>query len=252
MKRSILTTLAFFTLGAAASADVKVNVGQITDSRTNGDFFKGLELTLNLSGPELAEAKGMKIVISEAKDDAGTDISKIVKFGFDSGGFEPLEKGFGFSGDKKPGEFEHKLKLPNPARAAKTAKVIGSLQLLVPSKDPASVITVDLAKSAGKPLEHPVLKSDGATLTFDAPKGDDASYKIQDPKGVVAAVEFCAADGKALESGGKSSSSFGGGPKSVSISVRPKAPDGMIAKVYLVTAKSVVNVPLKLEAIALP
>lgn len=252
MKRSILTTLAVFSFGVAAYADVKVTVAQVTDNRTTGDFFKGLELTLKLAGPELAEAKGMKIAITEAKDDAGTDISKIQKFGFDGNGFDPLEKGFGFGGDKKADEFEHKLKLPNPARAAKTAKVVGSLQLLVPSKDPASVITVDLVKSAGKPLDNALLKTAGATLTFDAPKGDDASYKIQDAKGAIAAVEFCSADGKALETSGKSSSSFGGGPKSVSISLSDKAPAGMVAKVYLVTAKSVVNVPIKLETIELP
>lgn len=250
MNRSILTTFALFTLGVVASAEVKVTVDQIADNRTTGDFFKGLELTLKLTGPELAEAKGMKFALSEAKDDAGTDISKIQKFGFDDGGFEPLEKGFG--GARNAGEFEHKLKLPNPARAAKTAMVIGSLQLLIPGKDPASIITVDLAKSAGKALANPELKAAGATLMFDAPKADEASYKIQDSKGVVAAVEFCSPDGKALETGGRSSSSFGGGPKSVSISLRGKAPAGMVAKVYLVTAKSVVNVPIKLESITLP
>jgi hypothetical protein len=252
MKNSILTSFAILALGITASAEVQVAVDQITDNRTTGDFFKGLELTLKLSGPELAEAKRMKIAITEAKDDLGTDISKVQKFGFDSGGFDPLEKGFGFGGDKKKDEFEHKLKLPNPARAAKTAKVNGALQLLIPSKDPASVVTVDVAKEAGKPLENAILKTAGATITFDAPKGDDAGYKIQDPKGVVASVEFCSPDGKALETGGRSSSSFGGGPKNVSISLRQNAPAGMVAKVYLVTAKSVVSVPIKLDAIALP
>lgn len=253
MKTNFLTVLTCFSLASIAVAEVKVTVDSVTDTRGNeNSFMAGLELALKLSGPELSEAKGMKIKITEAKDDTGKDISKISRMGFNSDGFEPLEKKFGFGSNKKEDEFEHRLRLPNPARAAKMAKVIGSLELLVPTKDLASVISVDLAKEAGKALENAALKAAGATLTFDAPKGSEVSYKLADTKGTVASVEFFGPDGKALETAGRSSSSFGNGPKNVSISLRDNAPAGIVAKVYLVTPKSVISVPIQLNSIELP
>ena len=249
MNRPTLTSLVFFTLASLAPADVKVTVGQISDNRTTGDFFKGLELVLKLQGPELLEAKGMSIALTEARDDLGTDINKIEHFGFDAGGFDKLEKAFGR--DAKDGDFEHKLKLPNPARAAKTVKITGALKLLIPGKDPDSVIVVSPAKEAGKPLENPLLKAGGVEVTFKVPKGEEAGYTIKDPGGIVASVEFCSADGTVLETSGMSSSSFGG-PKSISIALREKAPADMVAKIYLITPRSVIAVPLALDAIALP
>lgn len=249
MKHFALISLTLFTFASVAFSDVAITVDQISDNRTTTGFFKGLELVLKLKGPELAEAKGMSISLTEAKDDTGKDISKIEHFGFDTGGFDPLEKKFGR--DTKADEFEHKLKLPNPARAAKTVKITGSLNLLVPSKDPSSVIAVNPAKEAGKPLVNPVLQAAGAEITFQAPKGSQASYKINDPKGIVAAVEFCSADGKVLETSGRSSMSFGSG-KSISIDLKAAASADLVAKIYLGTPKSVLSVPLKFEAIALP
>ncbi len=253
MNTTKLTFLATLGLVSLASAEVKITVDSVTDTRTKSEFsMAGLEVSLKLTGPELLEAKGMKLKISEAKDDTGNDISKASRMSFGSDGFSSLEKKFGFSSEKKAGEFEHRLNITSPARAAKTAKIIGTLELLIPAKDPASVISVDLAKEAGKPLENAALKAAGVTLTFDAPKNSEASYKLADAKGVVASVEFCTTDGKVVETSGSSSSSFGGGPKNISISLREKAPAGMIAKVYVVTPKSVISVPFRFDSIELP
>lgn len=249
MNRSTLTALVIFAFVSAALAEVKVSLGEISDQRTTGGFFKGLELTLKLKGPELLEAKGMSLSLDMAKDDLGTDISKIERFVIDAGGFEPLEKKFGGQGGGD--EFEYKLKLPNPARAAKKVMLSGSVKLLMPGKDPASVLTFSPVKEAGRPVDHPLLKSEGSEINFSTPRGNDASYKISDPKGIVASIEFCTADGKPLETEGRSSSSFGG-PSVITISLSAKPPDDMVAKVYLVTAKSVVTVPLKFDSIALP
>lgn len=73
---------------------------------------------------------------------------------------------------------------------------------------------------------------------------------IKDPKNKVALVEFRSADGKALEIHGSGSMGFGG-CKDVSVNVT-KVPDGVVAKIYLLTAKSLVVVPFKLDAIKLP
>ena len=80
---------------------------------------------------------------------------------------------------------------------------------------------------------------------------DELGYKLNDPKGVVAAVEFCSADGKVLETGGRMSSG-GVGNKSYTISFRDKPPADAVAKIYLLTEKSLVKIPLNLSAVPLP
>lgn len=256
-------------LAQAASAEVKVTVGDISDKRTTGKFFAGLEIELKLSGPELADAKGIRTVVKDATDDTGKALKK-AENRFRGDGFEELQKSFGGGfGDKKADEFQMKLEFENPPRAAKAIKALnGSVELLVPSKDPAAVITASVAKDAGKPLENATLKAAGVQFTLRKPgkeekKGADfgfgggalgeseLGYVISDPKGKVASVEFCDATGKKLESNGSTSSGFNNS-KTVAISLRDKPPADAIAKIYVVTEKSVVTVPLALKDIALP
>lgn len=241
-----------FLLAASifAHAEVKVSVGEISDKRTTGKFFAGLDLELKLSGPELAECKGLRVVVKEAKDDTGK-VVKVSENRFGGGGFEAPRQSFGGGfGEQKKDESAAKIELENPARGAKTIALDGVVELLIPSKDPAAVVTVDVAKQAGKALENDPIKAAGITLTFKAPKDSEAGYTIADPKQKVASVEFCSADGKPLETQGSMSSGFGG-KKDVTINLRNAVP-GMTAKVYLLTEKSLVAVPLKLNGVTLP
>jgi hypothetical protein len=243
-------TSLFLATAIFAHAEVKVTLGEVSDRRTTGQFMQGLEIQLKLSGPELAECKGVRVVVKDAKDNAGKDVP-VEKDPFTNGGFAALEKAFGSFGNNKGDEFEVKLKLKNPARAAESLAINGAVEFLMPSKDPASTLTVDVAKEAGKPLANEALKAGGVTITLNAPKADEMTYKIADPNKKVSSVEFCSADGKALETNGWSSSGFGGA-KDVTIRLRDKAPAGVVAKVYVLTEKSVVSVPLKLEKLVLP
>jgi hypothetical protein len=242
----------FLATTILAHAEVKVAVGDISDRRTSGrSGFNGLEVELKVSGPELTDCKGMRVVVKEAKDDAGKAI-KVQESGFNDGGFEPLQKAFGGGfGDQKQNEFGAKVQLENPARSAKTLTLDAAVELLVPSKDPASIVSANVAKEAGKPLAGEALKAAGATITLNAAKGDEIGYTISDPNKKVASVEFCSADGKPLESNGRFSSGFGG-KKDVTINLSNKAPADAMVKIYLLTAKSVVSVPVKLSAVALP
>ena len=246
--KPIFPVLAIAMAASLSFADVSVTLDDLSDRRALKDMFKGLEVTLNLSGPELAEAKGVKIEVAEAKDDLGTDVSKVERFGF-GGEFEQLQKKFG--SEAKPGEFELKLKLPNPARAAKKLMISGTVKLLVPSKDPAGVVTVNPAKESGKAVESDALKAAGVEITFTAPKGAEAGYKIVDPKNAVASVEYCSADGKPLETSGTSSFGFNG-TKNITVSLNNPVPADSVAKIYLITAKSVVTLPFKLDGLDLP
>jgi hypothetical protein len=249
MKRILPATLLLLTT-VFTQADVKVGVGEISDKRTNGKFFAGLEIELKVSGSELADCKGLRLAIKEAKDDAGKAI-KEQEDRFNDSGFAPLQKGFGGFDDKKADEYQLKVELENPARSAKMLTLDASLELLIPSKDPAAIITVVIAKEAGKVLTNEALEKAGVALDFKAAKGSEMSYSLADPNKKVAAIEFCGADGKALETSGRMTSGFSG-KKSVTITLRDKAPASVVAKVFLITEKSVVKVPVVLSAVPLP
>lgn len=266
MKSLLCTTVAFVIAGTAL-AEVKVTTGDISDRRTTGKFFAGLELELTLSGPEMLETKGIRTTVKSATDDTGKPLPA-KENRFSSDGFDDLQKKLGgFGGDKKADEFQVKLEFGNPPRAAKAIKALsGTIELLIPKMDPASVVSASFAKDAGKPIDNPVLKAAGVELTLQPPGTkpkpaggfgfggggeNDLSYQIKDPKGKVASVEFFDAGGKKLESNGRSS--FGaGGAKSVSMSFNAKPPADAVAKIYVVTDKSIITVPVELKDVPLP
>src|SRR4030095_9462738 len=197
------------------------------------------------------ECKAMRVVLKEAKDDAG-NVLKEQKNRFGEGEFEnPRQKfGAGFDQDAKD-VWGARLQLENPARSAKSLALDAVVEFHVPSKDPAAVISVEVAKAAGKPVENAALKAAGVTLNFKAPKSSEGSYTITDPQKKVAAVEFCSADGKPLETTARMSSGFGS-ENNVTINLENASAAAMIAKVYLLTDKSVIRVPVKLPAVPLP
>src|SRR4029450_2736715 len=64
-------------------------------------------------------------------------------------------------------------------------------------------------------------------------------------------MELCFANGKTLDTAGHMSTGFGS-EMNVTISLENLPQAGMIAKVYLLTDKSVIRVPVKLPAVPLP
>ena len=269
MMKSLLHATVTLALAHSALAEVKVTLGDINDKRTTGKFFAGLEIEVKLSGPELATAKGIRTTVKSATDDAGKALPEPEnRFGSKSA-FEELQKGFGGGfGDDKADEFQVKLEFGNPPRSAKAVKEItGSIELLIPAKDPAAIITASVAKDAGKPLDNAVLKEAGVEFTLNTPGApgkkenafglgggggeNDIGYEIKDPKSKVASVEFFDASGKKLESNGRMSSGFGDS-KAVTTTFNAKPPADAVVKIYVVTEKSVVTVPLVLKDIALP
>lgn len=238
-----------FVVAGLAQAEIAVTVGEVSDKRSTGEFFAALEIKLLLSGAELADVKGMRLKVASATDDTGKNLVEEKKRRVFADDFKPLEEPFG-PGPKQKGTFEAAVDLANPERAAKTVKLAGSLELMSPKADPASVITADLAKDAGKPLDNAALKAAGVEITFKAPKANELAYKVKDAKNKLAAVEFCDAAGKPIKTNGASSMGFGNS-KDVSVNVE-KLPEGVLAKIYLLTDKSVITVPIKMDAIKLP
>jgi len=254
MKISTLITLSAF-ITATLSAEVKVSVSEISDKRTTGKFFSGLELQLKFAGPEIVEAKGMRVVIEKATDDTGKDLEKPENSFYDEKDFQEIQRNnFGFSSEEKDAKdiTTFKLDFANPPRAAKSIKSLsGNMELLIPKNDPASIISASVAKDKGKPLENTALKAAGVEITLKDVVGNDISYTIADPKGAVASVEFVGKDGAELKTNGRMTSG-GSGSKSVSISFQDAPPADAVVRIYLVTEKSLVKVPIKLVDVALP
>jgi len=233
-----------FVVTNLAQAEAVLRLGEVSDKRTTGQFFAGLEIKLLVSGAEVVAAKGMRVKVESATDDTGKKLGKSKNHMGSDDNFKPLEEPFG-QGPKRAGEFETSVDLENPPRSAKSVELVGKVELMSPNADPTSIVTANVAKDAGKALADPALKAAGVEITLKAPKDDEFTYELKDPGGKIASVEFCAADGKPLKTSGSSSMGFQKS-KSVSVTVN-NAPADVIAKIYLLTAKSVVTVPFKLS-----
>ena len=80
MKMAVLVgvgaVLAMVALGSEQAADVRVQVGDVKDSRTTGKFFANLEIELKLMGDDLDGAKGLRCTVTKAVDDTGRNLLK--------------------------------------------------------------------------------------------------------------------------------------------------------------------------------
>ncbi len=144
--------------------DLRVSAGTIEDRRTTGRFFAGLEVELKLTGDDLADAKSARILVNKAVDETGRDLLPEKK----------PDEDF-----KSIGSSELKLSLKNPARGASAIKEIaGEVQLFVPTRDPAAVVTVDrLLSRMDKPVDAPGLKAQKISVRLVSPKVHRAAAK---------------------------------------------------------------------------
>jgi hypothetical protein len=144
--------------------DLRVSAGTIEDRRTTGRFFAGLEVELKLTGDDLADAKSARILVNKAVDETGRDLLPEKK----------PDEDF-----KSIGSSELKLSLKNPARGASAIREIaGEVQLFVPTRDPAAVVTVDrLLSRMDKPVDAPGLKAQKISVRLVSPKVHRAAAK---------------------------------------------------------------------------
>jgi hypothetical protein len=169
--------------------------------------------------------------------------------GMEDEGFSELKKPFGMR-EAKDDEREVSLRLANPAREAKSVSVSGTLFFLNAAADPASIVTVKPREQLNQALEHPALKEAKVKLIFKKLADKEVEYSLSDPAKKVAAVELYDAEGKPIESNGWSRYGFGA-TKTCSIHV-DQLPQAFEARVQLVTEKSVIKLPWKLDKVTLP
>lgn len=274
VKLSVLIGL-FATSAFSTAYAIQPQVGDISDNRTTGQFFRGMEIELKLVGDDLSDIAGIRTKITSAVDETGKSIVDNEK---SSEEFEQLGK-FGSNNSVK-------IKLSNPARKASTVKQLaGTLELYMPNKDPESTIALPLAQG-GKPATAPALVSNGIELTvmtkaqYDAKRkqeeeeakkkalaqgmpesmleafggmfgGSDNENSIyinlKDPKSKIIGFKLIDEAGKEIDGNGSMSS---GDTRTLYFS--NKIPEKAALQVQVATNKAVSSVPFDFQNVALP
>lgn len=152
---------------AAASVPAppaKVTLGLVRDRRTDGSFFKKLEINLELPDVPAADVAAARTVVRSAVDDTGRNL---VPDDSGKGGLQDTRQGSPGEPVAKAEPTKVTVELRNPSRKAIVVKsVTGEIELYMPRKDPNGVATVTgFMTRAGVPLQDPALKANGLEIT---------------------------------------------------------------------------------------
>ncbi|MDP8213660.1 MAG: hypothetical protein P9M10_00550 [Candidatus Euphemobacter frigidus] len=262
--------------------NIRFNVSEVKDTRTTGHFFASLDIKLNVIGDLIEDARGIQLKVSKAEDNLGKSLLKSKKGIF--------EKGFSKIDTPESGKAEITIKLKNPSRRATHVKELnGELELFVPKNDPDSVVIInDFMEKMGKPFSSPILKKAQIEITaltkkeYEAlkQKGKEKAVSqegfenlgesfakafsslfggftsidensiivnIVDPEARIVSVEFFGDDGKKLPTSGTMTMG------NIHVyNFRDKLPDKAKLRIYIMTDKSLLKMPLLLKDIALP
>ncbi len=244
---------------------VSVALGDVTDSRTNGQYFAGLRVDFKLSGDPIFDAYGIgKPVFTAAMDDTGRTV---IKEDRDSTLMWDLK-----ARQQKSSNETVTADLANPARKASVLLVKGFIPVYSPALDPSSVVTIsDITTVYGRPM---VSKSPEVSITVldknyyeayakmkaeeqKAPVAEvgiqpnDLQFRIMDPTRMLVKLEVVDADGKAVDASSRSKSAINGEDVYTHSYSQP-LPKGAGLKIYYATPESMINVPFDFPNIALP
>jgi hypothetical protein len=289
MRRSLLVIAAVYFIASVSRAEdaptgsvaAKVTLKKLVEKRELtveknpfGGWENGIELNLHVDGAGAAGARKVgKIKVTQATDDAGTDLTKKAKEGpmsMEHNSFEEVRapQAFTFGNDKapKPTGFDIDVKLPTlSARSAKTIKLIkGEMQILI-GGDKKVVEVKGIKANYGKPIPDPALKAVGVTITVVDPSkrgaggtvgfggGDpnkSVSLSISGNADAVADVSIVNAAGTKLNQGSMSS----GDAKSKSITYDLQEPlvDDTVLQIEVWPGQKTVKVPFELKDVKLP
>jgi hypothetical protein len=148
----------------ASVLPAKVSLGQVHDRRSDGSFFKRLEIDLELPEIPAADVTAARTVVKTAVDDTGRNL---VPDDSGKGGLQPTMQGRPGGTAEKPEPVKVTLELKNPARKANVvASLTGEIELYMPGKDPNSIATIPKFQAqAGRPLASSALKANGIEIT---------------------------------------------------------------------------------------
>jgi hypothetical protein len=145
--------LLFVSFELIAQTGVGVEVDEVVDNRVAaGEFTGQLQLRLKLKGTGLDKASAARVVVKDARDDKGT----VLADGSSKDDFTPRDYNSGML----------QVSVKQPARAASTVHLKGSVELFVPTRDPSSVVKVDRAfAKLDTPLASKALAAEKLVIT---------------------------------------------------------------------------------------
>lgn len=240
-----LFALALPALPAVAQDDARVVVKTIKDSRFR---FQANEPTGNLTlfpgfeGATVESAKAFRIRVAAARDDTGASLL------LGEGGEPPWES--------QAISANLWIRLQSPARGASSVTVSGTLELFVPSRDPASEVRVERAlEKPGRPLVSKALKAAKIEIAVapkeQTPEGTVVLYGRTSELASVRAIRVVRPDGSEVGLSGTSSGSTGE-RKTIELGLSEPLPPGAALVFTLLTAKSIVEIPFELKDVPLP
>jgi hypothetical protein len=149
-----------------AQTGVGVDVDEVIDNRLSAGMQTGdLEIRVKLKGTGLERVLGARLAVKEAKDDRGNTLPAGA---FASADFTPRDENNGVL----------RLSLAQPARAASSVRIKGTVELYAPGRDPGAVVRIEHALAhLDKPLSAKLLKAEKIDLTLLSPAGYAALMK---------------------------------------------------------------------------
>lgn len=154
------------TCAIHAQSGVGVELDEVIDNRVAHEMLTGsLDLRVKLKGTGLDKATAARVIVKEARDDKGNSL-------FEGGGNVPDFMGREYNN----GALQFSLK--NPARAASSLKVKGTVELFVPGRDPNAIVKIDKALAKlDTPIANKAFKSAKIEITPLSAAGYAASRK---------------------------------------------------------------------------
>ncbi len=249
----------------------RISLGDISDNRSTGQWA-GLRVDFKLSGDSIFDAYGItKPNFTAAKDDTGRSLLKADKQDSLLWDFQPRQQ--------KSANENISNDLLSPARKATSVTLQGTISVYSPTLDPSAVVTVpNLASIYGHPMEskplgisltildknakaqadsakkataNPMNSAFGAMFGGGGNSDNDLEFRVKDPHNMIVRIEILDSAGKALETNGRSKTTFNG-EDVYNNSYKQPIPKDASLRIYYATAKSMQSIPFNFENVPLP
>jgi hypothetical protein len=174
MRATLSLGLVLVLAGVAhGQTNVAVELDDVVDNRMSTNDAPGLamrgalELRVKLTGNNLDKAAAARVIVKEAKDDKGNSLVG-----------EKAEVPDFMSRDYNSGTLQ--LRVNQPARAARTVRLKGTVELYVPTRDPAANVKIEKALvKLDTPLSHKTLKTAKLEITPLSKEGYAAAARAR-------------------------------------------------------------------------
>ncbi len=228
----------------SAQTDARVVLKRIEDHRLTyeGDPRGHLNLSFEGAGAEVERASAFRLQVKKVTDDTGAVLEPE----------ESATRAWKTASLTKSDQ----VKTGSPARGAATISISGTLELYLPSRDPAGDVKVEKALlRAGRPLVSKGLKDAKVALTVVP--GNWPEQQIVELVGrtseleIVRGVRLLRRDGTEIASSSRATGSIGE-EASISLSFDEPVPPDATLVFSLITPKSILAVPFELKDVPLP